>query len=83
MDSLFEILAEALRPNIKIRQCLDGPGGYMMGEDSIEIGDKFCGYACGYFFDNQKCTSIEDNFIYGTTTLAVFKKENILKLKNK
>jgi len=82
MTNLFEILAKALQPEINIRQCLDGPGRYIMGEDNIEVGDEFCGYACGSFFDNQICTSIQDNLICGTTTLVVFRKENILKLKN-
>ena len=81
MNSLFELLAKTLRPEIKTRPCLDGPGIYIMGEDNIKIGDKFCGYACGSFFDNQECTSIQDDLIYGTTTLVAFRKENILKLK--
>lgn len=43
----------------------------------IKIGDKFEGAACGNWFDNQICTGINGDVVYGTTTCAVFRKEFI------
>lgn len=53
---------------------------YIFGEDNIRIGDKFFGYACGWLFENQTCTKIDQHgLIYGTTTLAIFDKKYIKK----
>jgi len=54
------------------------PNKEIFGVSSIKKGDKFYGYSCGVLFENQICTDIDkDGNIYGTTTLAIFKKENI------
>jgi len=80
MNDFFNTLAKLFQPEIKTRQCLDGPHPDILGEDSIKIGDKFSGYACGNYFTNQTCRGFtSDGLIMGTTTLAVFDKKNIIK----
>ena len=53
---------------------------YLLGEKEINIGDRFRGYSCGHYFDDQTCTGItEDGLILGTTTVCVFRLECIIK----
>lgn len=57
-------------------------GGYKInlegtGFNDIQVGDRFEGCACGHFFTDQTCQSIDGEYVYGTTTLAIFRKENI------
>lgn len=47
------------------------------GFHNIKVGDKFEGAACGNWFGDQTCTDIQGEYVYGTTTLVVFKKEHI------
>lgn len=83
MNLLIKALNIAFRvtPKSEITQIATGNPN-ALGVDEINIGDKFYGYACGCFFDNQICTGITfDGVIMGTTTLAVFDKKYIQILK--
>ena len=57
-----------------------GPSPHILGEEDVSIGDRFSGYACGHYFTDQTVSGFtEEGLVMGTTTLAVFKKENIIK----
>lgn len=43
----------------------------------IKVGDKFEGAACGHWFKDQTCLSIEGDMVYGTSTLVIFHKKYI------
>lgn len=83
MNLLIKALSYAIfgEPKSETTQiATGGPHPDIMGVDDIKVGDRFYGYACGNFFENQICTNItKDDLIVGTTTLVVFKKCNILK----
>jgi len=55
----------------------------ILGEKNIEVGDRFSGFACGVYFENQICNKIQDDgSITGTTTLAIFHLRNIIKYES-
>lgn len=64
-------------------------GGYKIHIDNIgfydiKVGDKFEGAACGNFFGNQVCQSVdegEEGCVIGSTTLVTFRKCNIRPIK--
>ncbi len=75
IKKLFEKKPFEKKPQIIYQSKLDTtePLGYM----DIQIGDAFEGAACGNWFTDQICQSMEDDFVYGTTRLAVFRKNMI------
>lgn len=67
---------------VRPKEIKNGIGGYEIhingiGFYDIKIGDKFEGAACGHFFSNQKCESVNGEYVIGTTTLVTFRKCNI------
>ena len=52
-----------------------------MGFPDIKIGDKFEGAGCGHWFSDQVCTGFYEGNVIGTTTLSIFRKENIRPVK--
>ena len=82
LSNLFKAFSDALlgKSDAETIQIPNGPNPEIFGVDDIKIGDRFYGYGCGLYWENQECTHInKEGFIHGTTTLCVFKKENILK----
>jgi len=82
--TIFGILALKNISNLlePTESCVKQPGKlpeYLLGEDNIKVGERFYGYSCTVLFEDQVCTKVDNDLVYGTTTLAVFNKKFIKK----
>jgi len=60
LSNLFKAFSDALlgKSDAETIQIPNGPNPEIFGVDDIKIGDRFYGYGCGLYWENQECTHI-------------------------